>query len=367
MITIAFYISGHGFGHASRDVEVINVLANERPDVHVVVRTPVAPWLFEGSVRTPIALQPAETDTGVTQIDSLAIDEEETARSAARFYATFGARVDAEAAVLHSVGASLVVGDVPPLAFAAADRAGIPSVALANFTWDWIYDGYPEFERLAPGVAEIIRASYAKAGLALRLPLHGGFEPMAHVTRDIPLIARRSRHSRAEARRMLELDTDRPMVLASFGGFGLTLPYDTIARTSDFTLVVTDHENPADASASDGLKRFTRRALTERGLRYEDLVVASDIVVGKPGYGIVSECIANGAALLYTSRGTFAEYDLFVAEMPRVLRCGYLPREDLLAGRWSGAIHKVLEQRTRVEPLEVNGAEVAAREILQAL
>jgi UDP:flavonoid glycosyltransferase YjiC (YdhE family) len=366
MITVAFYVSGHGFGHASRDVEVITVIADERPDVRVVARTSAAPRLFERSAHKPIELQPVETDTGVTQIDSLTIDVEETARRAARFYTTFDERVDAEAAVLRSVGASLVVGDVPPLAFAAAHRAGIPSVALANFTWDWIYDVYPEFERLAPGVAEIIRASYAKASLALRLPLHGGFEPMAHVTRDIPLIARRSRRSRAEVRRLLGLNAARPMVLASFGGFGLALPYDTIARASDFTLVVTDHENPADTSA-DGLKRFTRTALTERGLRYEDLVAASDIVVGKPGYGIVSECIANGTALLYTSRGRFAEYDQLVAEMPRVIRCGYLPREDLMAGRWSEAIHRVLAQQTRVEQLDVNGAEVAAREILQAL
>jgi hypothetical protein len=35
----------------------------------------------------------------------------------------------------------------------------------------------------------------------------------------------------------------------------------------------------------------------------------------------------NGAAILYTSRGRFAEYDVLVAEMPRYLRCGYLDLE----------------------------------------
>ncbi len=48
------------------------------------------------------------------------------------------------------------------------------------------------------------------------------------------------------------------------------------------------------------------------GLLYQDLVAAADVVVSKPGYGIVSECVANGTALLYTSRGRFIEYDLFV-------------------------------------------------------
>ena len=61
------------------------------------------------------------------------------------------------------------------------------------------------------------------------------------------------------------------------------------------------------------------------------------MVISKPGYGIVSECIANGAALLYTSRGRFMEYDVFVAEMPRVLRCREISQEDLFAGRWADA------------------------------
>ena len=38
-MTVVFYISGHGFGHASRQVEVINALAARRPDVRIAVRS----------------------------------------------------------------------------------------------------------------------------------------------------------------------------------------------------------------------------------------------------------------------------------------------------------------------------------------
>ena len=44
-------------------------------------------------------------------------------------------------------------------------------------------------------------------------------------------------------------------------------------------------------------------------------------MVTKPGYGIISECIANDTALLYTSRGDFREYPVLVKEMPKYLRC----------------------------------------------
>ena len=45
----------------------------------------------------------------------------------------------------------------------------------------------------------------------------------------------------------------------------------------------------------------------------------------------MSECVANRTPLLYTSRGVFREYDLFVSEMPRYLRCRFIDqrRADL--------------------------------------
>jgi L-arabinokinase len=364
-MTIVFYTSGHGFGHASRDIEVINTIISKRPGARIVVRTSVPRWFFDRSIRGPIDLQPADVDSGVVQIDSLHLDEDETALRAARFYADFDRRVRDEAALLKADGASVIVGDVPPLAFAASLLTGVPSIALANFTWDWIYETYPQFERLAPGVLAVIRDAYRCASHALRLPLSGGFEPMAAVTRNVPLIARRSKLGRANARQAMALDGDVPIVLASFGGHDSGLQFHDAGRTTLFTLVMTDYEMPEVPAEGGRLRRFTEEVLADRGLQYEDLVAASDVVVTKPGYGIVSECIANGAALLYTSRGRFAEYDVFVAEMPRLLRCRYISQEDLRAGRWADAVTAVLQQPTPPASVDTNGAEVVANQILE--
>ena len=340
-----FYISGHGYGHASRDIEVMHAIAALDEDARIVVRTSAPRWLFDATVPTGIAFRPAETDTGVAQIDSLRLDEDETARHAARFYADFDALVDREAGVLRQIGAQVVVGDIPPLAFAAADRAGVRSVALGNFTWDWIYSIYPAFDRLAPGVIALIRSAYAHASSALRLPLHCGFEPMAAVTTDIPFIARKSTRDPAEVRRALGVSGTRPVVLASFSAYGADLPIAPLQQSDRFTLLAPQRDPPG-------------------GLLYQDLVAAADVVVSKPGYGIVSECVANETALLYTSRGHFIEYDLFVAEMPKVLRCRYLSQEDLLAGRWADAIDALLAQPAPPERPRIDGADRAARAIL---
>ena len=343
--TIAFYISGHGFGHAARAVELIRTLLDAHPDLSLIVRTAVTPALFEPVAGTRVDVQPAETDSGLTQRDSLNIDEEDSARQAARFYADFDRRAGEEAAFLRAAEVDVVVGDIPPLAFAAAARAGIPSVAVGNFTWDWIYGIYPAFAAFAPNVIPIIRDAYAQATRALRLPLHGGFAPMAAVTIDIPLIARRSTRDREETRRAIGVDDSRPVVLPSFGAYGAALPYDIVR--SDARLTVLD---PARVPG---------------GFRYQDLVGAADVVLSKPGYGIVSECVANGTPLLYTSRGRFIEYDVFVAEMPRILRCRYLSQEDLLAGRWADAVDALLAQPAPPERARIDGAGIAAGEILR--
>lgn len=304
-------------------------------------------WLFDLANIPGVSYDAFETDVGMTQTDSVTMDVAATAQRAAAFYRDFERRADSEAAFLRSVNAVLAIGDIPPLAHAAAARAGIPSIAIGNFTWDWIYDGYATFLRDAPGVIQTIRDGYRLATRALRLPMHGGFATVADVV-DIPMIARRSTRSRDETRKSMHIAGDRPFALASFGGYGLDLPFDAIARREQLTVL------------SPG-------AVLPPPLVYPDLVAAADVVITKPGYGIISECVANGAPLLYTSRGPFVEYDVFVAEMPRVLRCRFMPQDDLRAGRWRAHIDALLAQPDPPERARIDGADVAAGLVLSTI
>jgi L-arabinokinase len=341
---IVYYITGHGLGHASRSLEVIDALIAGSPDQRTIVRSSAPAWFFRNAP-PQVEFQAFEADTGVAQIDSLRIDEQQTARAAAVFYRDFDQRIATESRFLQSVGAAVVVGDIPPLAFAAAAQAGLPSIAIANFTWDWIYRGYPEFDTLAPGVIAAVEQAYRAATKALRLPMHGGFHSMAAMTRDIPFVARRSARDPLDTRRQLGLSGDRPVVLASFGASAALVPLDEVSRSTAMSIVEFPREPPP-------------------GLTYPDIVAAADVVVSKPGYGIISECLANDTALVFTSRGRFVEYDVLVAEMPRVLRCQFLAPEDFVAGRWGDAVRAVLAQPPPSERARIDGAEIAAEEIL---
>src|SRR6186997_1927896 len=106
-MTLVFYISGHGFGHAARALEVMRAILASHPDTHIVVRSSVPRWFLEaadlpgpqrtspngGDPRGRVEFQHVETDVGMVQIDSLRIDEDGTARVASTFYAAFSQRV----------------------------------------------------------------------------------------------------------------------------------------------------------------------------------------------------------------------------------------------------------------------------------
>lgn len=366
MAAVCFYISGHGFGHASRQIEIINALGPRLPHgTRVLVRTAAAGWLFERTVRVPFTLLPGDCDTGIVQVDSLRLDEGATARQAADFYASFEPRAADEARMLREHDVGLVIADAPPLACAAAARANVPSIVLGNFTWDWIYEAYGDLlPTQAPDVLPRIRDAYATASAGWRLPMHGGFATINPVL-DLPFVARHARLARPDVLRLVGLPAERPLALFSFGGYGVR-DFDPGALDclDTWTVVVTGRAKPG-RPAPAGVAFVEESRLYHSGARYEDLVAAVDVVVTKPGYGIVSECVANRTAMLYTSRGHFAEYDVMVREMPQVLRCRYLPRDVFIAGRWRAALDELRDAPPPPHAPATDGAEVAAGRLLQ--
>jgi hypothetical protein len=387
--TVVFYISGHGFGHAVRQITIINALRQAAPEVRVIVRTTAPSWLFRRTGPADVTIVPGDTDTGVVQIDSLRPDERETIVRARAFQAGLRDRVREEAAMLRDAGASLVVADAPPLACAAAAEADIPAVVCANFTWDWIYREYSE----QPGVDELVASlgeSYAAAREAWRMPVHGGFETIERII-DIPFVARHARNvDRASVRTRLGLPLARPLALVSFGGYGLRqLPLDRLDCLREWDVVVTspgedrtmqserrEASEPQERSGAGGprerlckgvpgdevprIHHVREDFMYDGGLRYEDLVKAVDVVITKPGYGILSDCLANGTAMLFTPRGRFAEYDVMVREMPGLLRCRRIELDAFEDGRWLESLRDLSSTPAPAHPAKTDGAQVAA-------
>lgn len=335
------------------------------PELPIVVTTSAPFHLFEGVIAPPLRLRQLECDVGLAQRDALTIDLAATAERWSEHARKLPALLREEAGFLKHGRARVVLGDVPPLAFAAAAEAGAPSVALANFSWDWIYRHYAGRHPVLREAADVCAAAYERCSLLLRLPFAGDLGAFPRLG-DIPLVARRPRLGRLDARRRLELPSG-PLVLLSFGG--LSMPgFDPalLGALSGLSFFwVGESASAKSPSSLPGNATFVPRArLAELGLGYADVVAAADVVVTKPGYGIVSDAIAAGTAVVYTERGDFPEYEILVAGMKRWLPCAYVSNADLLAGRLREPIEAVL-RAPLPEPPRLDGAPVAAKRLLE--
>ena len=372
MSSIAYYITGHGYGHAVRSNLVIQALLHAASVLKIFVRTTAPQWLFQGQAARVVYSSQA-LDVGILQRDSLEMDLKETLGACRALHAKIPLLIKEEVEFIKKHGICLIVGDIPPLAFAVGASAGIASIGLGNFTWDWVYADYQRV-RLAPSLLPAIRGAYSKASMALRLPMWGGFESFSNV-KDIPFVARHASKSREEVVKILKLPTEKPFVLSSFGGYGVqSLDTEALSKFKKYTVLQTAQVPMSRARSAAALTErkgslviINEEGMYDAGVRYEDLVGASEAVISKPGYGVISEAIANDAALLYTSRGHFPEYEVLVEEMPKYVRNAFITQDDLFSGKWEPHIDKLLAQPKIKKKPETNGADVAAEILLKAL
>ena len=310
----------------------------------------------------PLAVRVVECDVGLVQKDALTIDEAATAEAVRRFRLGWEALVSREARWLRESGARLVLGDIPPLAFAAAAEAGVASIALGNFSWDWIYSHLGARQPALAEAAAHAAHAYARAGLLLRLPFAGDLSAFRRIE-DVPLVARAPELEKAEARRRLGLDA-RPVVLLSFGGVGMPgLEAAAFGRLDEYRFLLTGQ---AGDGTAPNVRRIEAGELSAAGLYYPDLVAAADVVVSKPGYGIVTDCIGARTRLVYTDRGDFPEYPVLVSEMKHYLPVAFASNADVREGRLDDALRRVMTLPFPA-PSPTNGAAVAADRIVAAL
>jgi L-arabinokinase len=354
---IAFYISGHGFGHATRMIAVMNAVTDLEPSAEFAIRTTVPERLFAANLRGRFAWSPIRIDVGLVQRDPLHPQPLATLVETARLHTQRDRLVAEEAAVLQAAGVRLVVADIPPLAFPIAAAAGVSGVGISNFSWDWVYAFYVrDHPGFAPLPAEI-RQAHARADLFLRLPFHGDVSSFPRIE-DIPIVVRGQTRSREGVRSLLRLPSDRPVVLMTFGGTGVDGLDLGPLRHWDNLCLLTTHPEAAGGSL---------RAIPPDAVPFQDLVAAVDVAVTKPGYGIVSECLASRTRMLYTSRGENPEYGPLVEGLTRYAAARFILPEDLFAGRWRPALEALLATPWPQASLPTNGAPIAARRLLDLI
>jgi L-arabinokinase len=359
---LLFYVSGHGFGHATRTRTLIAALAERAPAaVEAHVRTEAPHWIF-GERDAGVTCSAADVDVGVLQRNALDVDLAGSLAAHEAFVAAWESAVAREARAIEELGPALVIADIPPLACAAAQRAGVPAVAVGNFSWDWILAHYTANEpRWAP-IAARYREAYGLAERLYRLPLCAELDAFREVV-DTPLLVNRSPKSRAACREDLGMRSDDPrrLVLVSFGGFA---------------------RGPIAGGGGDDLSPFVFAIIGTKPagvggewlalpspspIAHEDLMCACDAVIGKTGYGTVAEALAHRVRFLYLPRQGFPEVPLLEAGLTRLGCARAMPRADFEAARWRRHLDALFAMESTAEPIATDGAEFIADALLERL
>jgi hypothetical protein len=349
---LACFVSSHGYGHATRTSAVLAALRRRHPAIALHVFTEVPESVFADSVPGGVVWHRAWTDVGLVQATPFAEDLAATVRALEQHVPFREAEVGPLARAVRETGAEAVLCDISPLGLAVARAAGLPSILLENFTWDWIYRGYLTREpRLGP-LADLLEEELAHVALHL----HTGPAPVLHERAHLlGMISRPPRATRAQVRARLGVPAEEKLVLFTLGGISWSLGAGA-ALPAGVTLLV-----PAPGQAHDGPAGPVRTL--GPSWFHPDLIAAADAVIAKVGYSTLAEVHRAGAPLGFLTRPSFREspvLERFIrAELPSV----ELPSGALESGAWADAIPALLALQPRPPAPGRDAAEVAAEQI----
>ncbi|XP_071722454.1 L-arabinokinase-like [Rutidosis leptorrhynchoides] len=354
-LVFAYYVTGHGFGHATRVVEVVRNLILAGHDVHVVTAAP--DFVFTSEIQSPrLFIRKVLLDCGAVQADALTVD-----RLASLYQYSETAVVPRKSILktevewLNSIKADLVVSDVVPVACRAAADAGIRSVCVTNFSWDFIYAEYV----MAAGkhhrsIVWQIAEDYSHCEFLIRLP---GYCPMPAFRDaiDVPLVVRRVHRSRKEVRKELGIDDGVKLVILNFGGQPAGWRLKEEYLPPGWLCLVCGASETQEVPPN--FIKLPKDAYTP------DLMAASDCMLGKIGYGTVSEALSFKLPFVFVRRDYFNE-EPFLRNMLEYYQGGVeMIRRDLLTGHWKPYLERAITLKPCYEGGS-NGGEVAAH-ILQ--
>ncbi|TKY58252.1 L-arabinokinase protein [Spatholobus suberectus] len=354
-LVFAYYVTGHGFGHATRVTEVVRHLIHAGHDVHVVTGAP--DFVFTSEIQSPrLFIRKVLLDCGAVQADALTVDRLASLAKYSETAVKPRAQILAqETEWLNSVKADLVVSDVVPVACQAAADAGIRSVCVTNFSWDFIYAEYVMAAGLHyRSIVWQIAEDYSHCEFLIRLP---GYCPMPAFRDviDVPLVVRRLHKSAKEVRKELGVPDDVKLVILNFGGQPSGLKLKEEFLPSGWLCLVCGASEHEDLPPN--FIKLARDAYTP------DIIAVSDCMLGKIGYGTVSEALAYKCPFVFVRRDYFNE-EPFLRNMLEYYQCGVeMIRRDLLTGHWRPYLERAISLKPCYEA-GINGGEVAAH-ILQ--
>jgi len=355
MKRIAYFISPHGYGHAARAAAVMQAVSETDNAVHFDIFTTIPAWFFKDSLSDRFTYHKLLTDIGLIQKTAFQADLDETLRKLADFLPFNPPLIEEIAAAVKKENCALIICDISPLGIAVGKRAGICSVLVENFTWDWLYQQYVDVDGRFNGHIDYLNSLFSAANY------HIATEPVccpgpADLT--AAPVSRKSKNPADRIRKRLGLTPASKMVLITTGG--ISQGYDFLDRLKKMRHIRFVLPGAGRQMAiRDNLTILPPRS----DFYHPDLVNASDAVVGKVGYSTLAEVYHAGVPFGYAVRSNFRESEPMAAFIAKQMDGIFLDESEFSRGDWTDKL-KVLLDMGRMRKSRPNGADQIGRFII---
>ena len=349
---IACFISPHGYGHAARAAAVMEALYHLDPGKAFEIFTTVPEWFFRNSLSASFSYHPLLTDIGLFQETALKADLAETLARLDSFLPFHRDKIYELAHFVLERRCRLVLCDISAMGILVARHAGIPSVLIENFTWDWLYEEYTaECPRLGAHrfyLGELFGAA----------DFHIQTQPVCCPTRvhlTTSPVSRKPKTSREETRKRLEIHPDAFVAMITMGG----IPEDYLFR--DELLKYRDVVFLIPGARQERIKTENLILFPHHSeLFHPDLVNASDALIGKVGYSTLSEAYWAGIPFGYIARRDFRESPMMISFIEKNMRGFAVAENEFTCGAFASRLPELFALG-RISRSGTNGADQAAR------
>ena len=346
-------ISGHGFGHGTQTILILNELGKRFPDLHVILRTDLPQPFLKESLAISWEHYPSRQDVGCVQNGPLIIDEGKTWMAYELFHKDWSHKVRAEAQLIRSHRPALIISNISYLGIEAGAKTGIPTVAMGSVTWDRVLE-YFSTQGSAPRdtIIHQIRKGYQKAELMIRFAPLLPMEAFSNIVDVNPIVGPPHRSTGA-VRDLLKMNPGERLVLVAFGGIRIgSLPLDKLEACEGYRFLI-DGTMPIKENS-----RVT--SLTSLPFSFRQIFAEADFILTKPGYATIVEAVRNALPVLYVRRYNFVDEQILVDYAHRYGRAMELQIDHLNDGAWIEALEATRQLRVPIETAPDPGTRTAA-------
>jgi uncharacterized protein (TIGR00661 family) len=326
MTNICFYISDYGYGHASRDIAIVRQILNAFTDVKIFVKTDT-PFHFvkQSLLQKNVEVIQQKNDIGVAfKENSVSVDIERTKKMLEEWLNSWDEYIHNERRFCEKHEINLILSDIVPQPFIVADELGIPSIAISNFTWHYIF--YNLFEDIP--ATERIKEAYQRADVALILPFNEDMDFLKfRKKKEISLVSREITVDREEMRRRHGVRDNELLVYVGVG-----LSFDSSFMRNMKPIEAPNVKFLVSSNAELPFENVIK--IPNNETETQNYIAMCDLVVSKTGYGTVSEAIRAKIPMFLLKREGFKEDELIGNKVEEMGIGKFISEKSFLEGDW---------------------------------